>query len=236
MKLVVNQKLIQRNAKIGKYATLAALVVLLAGFVVTLQRSDLFNLALFALFLGFVLSQIGAYFTNRWGRSPRLDEILTRSMKGLGREYTLYHYVTPTPHLLVGPAGVWTLLPYYQGGKIIFDGKRWKAKGGGFVRAYLRVFGQESLGRPDRDAQLEVQTVERYLKRLLPEATSLPPVRAVLVFTDPSVELHVENSPVPAITSKALKDFLKAQAAQQPLPASVLATLRQALPQPERED
>lgn len=235
MKIVVDQKLIERNAKLGRYTTLAAMLVLMGGFFISVWRPDLFNLALAALLVGFLLSQFGTYYLNRWGRYPRLDEILTRSLKGLGRDYTLYHYVTATPHLLVGPAGVWALLPYYQGGIISFDGKRWRAKGGGFWRTYLRLFGQESLGRPDRDAKVEIQAVEQYLKQILPEGTPLPPVGAVLVFTDPKVELQAEQSPVPALLAKDLRDFIKFQAAQQPLDAHLLAMLRKALPQPERQ-
>lgn len=235
MKLVIDQKLIERNAKIGRYSTLAAMLVLLGGFFISVWRQDLFNLALAALIVGFLLSQFGTYYLNRWGRYPRLDEILTKSLKGLGRDYTLYHYVTATPHLLVGPAGVWALLPYYQAGIISFDGKRWRVKGGGFLRAYLRFFGQESLGRPDRDAKVEIQAVEQYLKRILPEGTPLPPVGAVLVFTDPKVELQIEQSPVPAVLAKDLRSFIKSQAAQQSLDSSLLMALRKALPQPERE-
>jgi hypothetical protein len=233
MKIVTNTKLIKRNAAIARYTSIAAFVILLVGFYITAQWKEQLSLALLSLLVGFFLSQIGIYYANRWGRSPRPDEVLDKNMKGLGREYTIYHFVTPASHLLVGPAGLWVLLPYYQGGKILYDGKRWRAQGGGFARAYLRLFGQESIGRPDLDAQAELQVTERYFKRLLPEGTELPPLRAALVFIDPNVELDVEKSPVPAMPVKALKDFLKTQAREAPLPTPQLDMIRKALPQPE---
>ncbi len=97
------------------------------------------------------------YYGNRWGRSPRPDELIDKGLKGLGREYTIYHYVTAASHLLVGPAGVWTLMPYYQSGKIVYEKKRWKSRGGGFIQSYLRLFGQENMGRPE----IESETADR---------------------------------------------------------------------------
>ncbi|MEW6094568.1 MAG: hypothetical protein AB1531_11465 [Chloroflexota bacterium] len=197
---------------------------------------DKFAYSMICLLAGFMLSQIGIYFGNRWGRSPRPDEIINKNMKGMGREYTAYHYVTPASHLLIGPAGAWTILPLYQGGKIIYDGKRWRTKGGGFARSYLRIFGQESIGRPDLEAAAEIKSVTQHLTRLLPEGTQLPEVRAALLFTDPRAELDVANAPLPAMAPKDLKDFLKAQAKAKPMPSLLLDTVRKALPQPEREE
>ncbi len=236
MKIVTNTKLIKRNSAIAKYSSIAAFIILIVGFFITVKFPQYLGYAFGSLLIGFLLSQFGIYYANRWGRSPRPDEIINKSMKGLGREYTVYHFVTPASHLLIGPAGVWTLLPYYQGGTIVYDGKRWRSKGGGFVRSYLRLFGQESLGRPDLEAQAEVQVTERYLQRILPEGTPIPPVRAALLFTDPRVELHAEASPLPAMTPKDLKDFLKAQAKENPLPSTLLDALRTALPQPEKDE
>lgn len=236
MKIVTNTKLIKRNSKIGQYTTIGALVALGAGLFITFKLPDEFIYSLVCLAVGFLLSQIGMQYGNRWGRSPRPDETINKNMKGLGREYTIYHYTTPASHLLVGPAGVWVILSYYQGGKITYNGKRWRSTGGGFARSYMRIFGQESMGRPDLDTTAEIENAKRYLTRLLPEGTAQPEVRAAMLFTDPNVELAVENSPVPAMKADELKDFLKRAAKERPIGEMALTAVRAVLPKPEKEE
>jgi len=236
MKIVTNSKLVRRNAKIGQYTSLGALVVLGIGLYITFTMPDKFSYSLMALLLGFFMSQVGIYFTNRWGRSPRPDEIIDKSLKGLGREYSVYHYVTPVAHLLVGPAGVWALMPYYQSGVVTYQKNRWRAKGGGFIQSYLRIFGQENIGRPDLESNAEVESAKRYLKRVLPDGTELPPVNAALLFAHPKVQLQVQDAPLPALTPKDLKDFLRGKGKEEPLDETLLETIRGALPAPEREE
>ena len=235
MKIVTNTKLIKRNARIGQVTSLVALAILAAGMYITFKMPDKVAYSLGALLIGFFLSQMGIYYGNRWGRSPRPDEVLDRGMKGLGREYTIYHYVTPASHLLAGPAGIWTLLPYHQGGTITYQKGRWRARGGGFVQSYMRIFGQENLGRPDMEARSEVDVLKRHLTRLLPEGTELPEIRTALLFTNPNVELKVEAAPLPSLTPKDLKEFLREKAKGKPIEAITLEVVRKALPQVEKE-
>jgi hypothetical protein len=235
MKIVSNTKLVHRNARIGQFTTLAALFVLGVGLYLTFKMPDKFAYSLGCLLFGFLLSQIGIYFGNRWGRSPRPDEIINKNMKGLGRDYTIYHYTTPVSHFLVGPAGLWIILQYYQGGRIVFDGKRWRSRGGGFARSYMRIFGQESMGRPDIEKDTEIRSVEHYLERLLPEDTQIPEIKVALLFTDPKVELQVEKSPIPAMKPDGLKDFLKRAARERPISELALAAIRNALPKADQD-
>jgi hypothetical protein len=236
MNIVTNSKLISRNAKIGQYTNIAALVVLGGSFVITLKWPDKFAYAMGALLIGFFLSQVGMYYGNRWTRSPRPDEIIDKSLKGLGREYTIYHYVTPVSHLLVGPAGVWTIMPYYQAGTVSYEKKRWRSRGGGFVQGYLRLFGQENMGRPDLESEAEIDSAKRYFGKTLPEGTEIPQVRTALIFANPKVELKVNDAPLPALTPKELKDFLRGKSKEEPLGELTLDVIRKALPQPEREE
>jgi hypothetical protein len=236
MRIVTNQKLIKRNARIGQVTSLVALAILAVGMYITFKMPDKVAYSLGALLIGFFLSQMGIYYGNRWGRSPRPDELLDRGLKGLGREYTVYHYVTPASHLLAGPAGIWTLLPYHQGGMITYQKGRWRARGGGFVQSYLRIFGQENLGRPDLEAKSEVDVLKRHLTRLLPEGTELPEIRSALLFTNPKIELKVEDAPLPSLTPKDLKEFLREQAKTKPISLDTLDSLREVLPQPTKEE
>src|SRR5512137_1634014 len=81
MKIVTNDRLIKRNAKIGQYTSLGALVVLGIGLYITFKYPTYFAYSLAALLIGFIMSQIGIHFTNRWGRNPHPDEIIDKSLK-----------------------------------------------------------------------------------------------------------------------------------------------------------
>jgi hypothetical protein len=236
MKIVTNTKLINRNAKIGQYTSIGALVVLAAGLYISFKYPDKFIFSMGCLLGGFLLSQIGMYFGNRWGRHPRPDEILEKSLKGLGREYTLYNFTTPVSHLLVGPAGVWILLPYDVNGVVTYEKNRWRVKGGGFAQGYLRLFGQDNMGRPDLESETETASAKKYLKRVLPEGIEIPNVHTALLFPHPKVELKLENAPLPALTPKDLKDFLRSKGREEPISEITLEAIRKALPQPNKEE
>src|SRR5512139_256027 len=156
MKIIKNEKLIQRNGKLGTWMSLGALVVLGLGMYISIARQDLFVVALIALLAGFTMTQIGMYMGNRYSRKPRPDEKLDAGLKGLTGDYTLYHYATPASHLLVGPAGLWLLMPYHQRGHVVYKKNRWQMSGGGFLQSYMRIFGQEGLGRPDIEVDKEI--------------------------------------------------------------------------------
>lgn len=211
MKIIKNEELIKRNGKIGNWVSLGALVVLGVGMYISFTQPDLFIYSLVCLIAGFIMTQIGMFMGNRWGRSPRRDERIDAGLKGLHSEFNIYHYSTPASHLLVGPAGVWALLPYQQAGTVQFIKNRWKVRGGGFMQAYMRIFGQEGIGRPDLEAEGEVAAVKRYLGKKM-DGNAVPEVKAILVFTNDQVELEPGDSPIPAMKLKQLKGFMREEA------------------------
>jgi hypothetical protein len=215
MEINTNDRLVNRNARIGQIASVAGLIVLGGGLFISFTRPEMFSISLFALLIGFGLSQIGIYFANRWGRRPRPDEILNAALKGLDGRYSLYHYITATAHLLVGPAGVWVLMPRHQSGLITYDEhkKRWRQKGGNF---YLKIFAQESLGRPDMEIGSEIQAVYSYLEKQLEEG-KIPEIQAALVMTNEKCEIDADNAPAPTIDVTKLKDFVRKTAKGKPI-------------------
>ena len=211
MRIVKNEKLIKRNALIGQYTSFGALAVLAVGMYISLKRADLFVYALVALILGFVMTQIGMFFSNRWGRSPRPDEQLDAALKGLPGDTILYHYATPVAHLLVGPAGLWVLQTYHQRGNLTYSRNRWRLSRGGFMQAYMSIFGQEGIGRPDIDIEHEIGSLKKYLAKNMPE-TEIPEIQSALVFTNDNLEIDAPDAPLPALKIKQLKDFLRQRA------------------------
>ena len=83
MRIIKNEKIIKRNAKIGSIVTILSLVILGGGMYITFTNPELLNISVIALLVGFILSQVGIFFTTRWGRRPRPDELLDQALKGL---------------------------------------------------------------------------------------------------------------------------------------------------------
>lgn len=230
MKIIKNEKLIKRNAKIGQYTSLGALVILGVGMYISFTRPELFVWAVGALLVGFTLTQVGMYFGNRWGRSPRPDEKLDTGLKGLTKDYSMYHWTTPIAHLLVGPAGVWALIPYHQRGQVTYRKNRWKMSGGGFLQNYMRLFGQEGIGRPDLEADSEIESIKKTLAKVLNE-DEIPEINAVLVFTTEGVEIEADEAPIPALPIKKLKDFMRNTAKEKPITPRELEKVKAVLPE-----
>ena len=230
MKIVSNNKLIRRNKRIGNYTTIGSLVILGLGLYIsfTAQTSDGFLVSLVCLLLGFLASQVGIFFGNRWGRSPRPDEHLNNALKGLDDKYILYHYTTNVSHLLVGPAGIWILAPYQQQGKITYNPEklRWNQKGGNW---YMKLFGQESLGRPDQEVNSSLADVNSYLQKNV-EIEGLPEPEAVLVFVHPKAEVDAPNAHFPTLQVDKLKDFIRRQAKEKPARMDLIRLFQQVLP------
>src|SRR6266542_271445 len=208
MKSIKNEKLIKRNATIGNWTSIAALVILGGGMYISFRRTELFAYSLIALLVGFTLTQIGMYMGNKFGRSPRPDEKLDAALKGLQNDFVMYHYTTPASHLLVGPAGLWVVMPYHQVGQITFKKNRWRNSGGGFMQSYMRIFGQEGLGRPDVDVDTEIRSLQKYLSKRM-DQSEIPEINALMVFTNDRTELDVDEAPTHAIKVKQIKEFIR---------------------------
>ena len=244
MKIVIDQKKVNRYRKIGQYTSLAALAVLLGGFVIAISQiittfqtgpdvpqldESMLTYSYLAMFIGLVLTQISLYFGNRWGKRELVDQTITNNLKGLDDRYTLYHYTAPVPHLLVGPSGILVITPMYQAGKITYERNRFRQSG---VRFFSRLFGQEGIGRPDLEAQGYLQDLDRFIQKNLPEGKPLEPFAAI-VFTNPKVNLQIEGAPYPTIPVDKLKDFVRRKAKEQMASMDKLQPLLAELPQPD---
>jgi hypothetical protein len=225
MEITTNERLINRNARIGQITSIVGLVVLAGGMFISFTRPEYFTISLIALLVGFGLSQIGIYFGNRWGRRPRPDEILNTALKGLDGRYSLYHYSTPTSHLLIGPAGAWILMPRQQAGTITYDEtkKRWRQKGGNL---YLKIFAQENLGRPDLEIGSEIHAISSFLEKNLPEE-GVPDVNAALILTNEKVVVDADNAPAPTLDVRKLKDFIRKTAKGKPISSDLVEDVKE---------
>lgn len=225
MEIITNESIVRRNARIGQVTSIVGLLVLAGGMYISFTQAQLFGLSLAALLVGFALSQIGIYFGNRWSRRPRPDEILNQALKGLDDRYALYHYSTPASHLLVGPAGVWVLLPRHQRGTITYEEAkgRWRQRGGNL---YLKIFAQEGLGRPDLEISGEINAAQGYLGKILSE-DEVPEVQAALIFTNDRAEVDADDAPSPTLHVKKLKDFIRKTAKSKPISMDIVKEIQE---------
>ena len=226
MKIIKNEKLIKRNGQIGQYTSIGALVVLGVGMYISFTKPDLFTWSIASLVVGFAMTQVGMFFSNRWGRSPRPDEQLDSELKGLPNDDAIYHYVTPVSHLFVGSAGIWVLLPLHQRGRVTYQKNRWKISSGGFMQGYLSIFGQEELGRPELEIASEMDSVKRYFSKKVENESDIPEIQGALIFTNDLVEIEEIDAPTPALKLKQLKDFMRQKSKEKPLSTKSLEQIK----------
>jgi hypothetical protein len=239
MNILTHEKTIRRNAKIGQYTMFGGFILFSLSLYYnytglndpkSVQQWQVW--AMYAgLLIGFIVMQISVYLGNRFGRKPRPHERIATALKGLTKDYTLYNYLTPVNHLLIGPAGVWIIEAYYQRGTIVYEGDKWKQKGGGVMLGYLKIFAQEGLGRPDIEVKADTDSLTEAFKKALGEGQEVPPIHTALVFTDARAEIKADNAPIPTIKIEQLKELMRKTAKQDPFPATEIKRITAILPE-----
>lgn len=202
MRIYSNDKLYKRNTRLAFAANLVGMLSLVACFIVLFSSDQYFGLYLIFLLLGIMFMQVGVYF-GRWNRRP--DLALNQALKSLGDNYSIYHYRSPVSHLLLGPSGLWILIPRHTRGVISYDPrrKRWVAKKPGFFAR----FGQEGIGRPLMDASLEAEVLDRFLQKHWEHGAALH-VQAALIFVDENAKVQAGDAPIPTASIKNAKQVL----------------------------
>jgi len=207
MRLVTNEPLVKRNATLGRYGTTAGLVVLVGGLIISFYGKDNPTLQLIpfvTLLLGFLLSNAGIYFTNRYGREPRADKTLSGALKGFDDRFSLYNYYLPAPHFLITPSAIYSITAKHQSGVVQWDGKRWKHKNANF---FLTFFGQEGLSNPNAEAAADAENIAKFLANKV--GGEIPPVQSLIIFFNENAKIEGENFPIPAMHVKQLKEYLR---------------------------
>lgn len=208
MKLVINEKYINRNKKIGGAIFIANLTILGIGayFAITGDMTKVYY-SWIALVLGFGLTRLSMYFMNRFSRTPRNDEILAEIFNKLRHEYTFFAYASPVNFLLLGPCRMWLPILVTSGGKISFENGKWNHSG---VSLFKRLIGQESLARPEQEVAEASKSIQDQLaKHGIPydQQPALEPI-IVLMMTDTTTG-DLKDAPYPVVTLPELKRFIR---------------------------
>jgi hypothetical protein len=180
------------------------MTLLVASVYVLFSNANQLAQYLVLLLAGAILVQVGNYF-GRWNRRP--DLALNKALQSLDDSYSLYHYTSPVPHLLLGPSGLWLLLPRNTRGTITWDEKRkrWRAKSGLLAR-----FAQEGIGNPVRDASWEAEALDKFLQKHWKDANGETALRvqAALIFVDEGADVQASGAPLPTAGIKRAKQIL----------------------------
>ena len=232
MKISNNYPLIKKYKKISQLVLYTSLVLLVIGLIWSFTGADItqYTMAYVILIPAYLLVQISIYLANKWGRSPRPDEIIEQSLKGLNDQYTLYNYNTGVPHLLVGPAGIWIIKPYYQFGTISFNSNKNRYEQVGGANFIAKLFGQEGLTDILRESKNALRDFDAFnLKRNI--NIDVKP-KVVNIFYSEKAEVLAKNAPEATIHSEKLKDMLRSQAKTSLLKDEIINQIRQQLPDP----
>lgn len=230
MKIIRNDKLIKRNAKISQYVLYVALATLVLGiyFTITKNTPDEIWLAYLFLIPAYVLVQISINLGNKWSRSPRPDEVVADSLKGLDNQYSLYIYTTPVPHVLVGPAGMWLIKTYHQTGKIFFDEKKNRIRHKGSGNFLSRLFSTDGIGNITKDSEPLIAKLKAYLDKSGIEEH--PELQVVDLFISDEIEIDVPDYEEALLTTDKLKDFIRKTAKRVNVDSAVLKEITSKLP------
>jgi len=207
MKIIVNDQLIARRARLGKIFTFAGLGLLLVGLIISLIMAQTvsFLVSLGCLLAGIIASSIGTVNMNRWVREPRADQVLSRGLKGFDDRYRLYNYTLPAPHVLLTPTGLYVLTAMLQEGAIRYEDGKWH-RNFSLGRA-IRFLGDEGVGRPFALGDNEMLAMQRFLEQN--EVAEGVEIENVLVFVHPKAQVEVHEPPRPVVMPKDLKRAIR---------------------------
>ena len=213
MKVYTNEELIQKRKKLASIVTPIAMFSLLGGLATNFlsTRGDNPNsiyifITVGLLAIGFIAATTSAHLVNHWVKEPRVDQVLAKALKGFDNQHILFNHTTKVPHILLSPGGIYAITPKIVNGEISVNERRWRRKFK-FSRL-IRFFGEEGLGNPTVEAETNQAKLESLIKTHLPDSEEIM-VEPVIIFTDPTVELTVNDSVIPAMTSNRLKKYLR---------------------------
>lgn len=212
MEIIRDDKKIENYARIGLFTNVAGLAIIFAGLIMSIRNpSELFFVQWVSLLVGIVLWQISLYFTQRYGRVPRVDQVLDEQLKKATYKSYLYHYILPASHVLLTRSGPIVMTTQSQSGQIGVggeDGDVWSWK----TAFYRRVLGWEQrLGNPTKTAEAEMSNLLKYISENAPELEEIP-IAALIVFTNPkALLLDVDESRIPVARVRDLKKLVRKQ-------------------------
>jgi hypothetical protein len=206
MKIFIDRQKLNARAKLSNVASVGGLILLLASVVIPLFLPSWAGFAYIFMMVGMGVSMVGIYFANRWVRKPRPEESLDRALKSFDDHYRLYHYPSlPCDHLLLTPTGVIVLEPFNLSGSFSYRQNHWK-EAMTFGRA-LRYIVEEHVGDPIAAVKHAEDELGRIFGKELGVEAAIP-IKSIVVFTHPAVNLDIEESPISVCKIDKIKKLI----------------------------
>lgn len=215
MQQYTNNPLVRRNRLFSRWMMFGGLGLSIAAVIITFTQPALIVIAFALILIGGVVSQLGTAIHNRFGRSPRVDEVIDFSLKGLDDQHAIFHYLLGTNHALFTPQGAYAIVPRMEKGTISYEDQNWQ---------HQPARGRLSLGEPrkrnlrnlEKETQREAGKMQRFLRKNIPQLAEIE-VRPLALFLANDTFVRAEKSTLLAVHRKKLKDELRKASGSKPL-------------------
>jgi len=206
MQLYLNEKKIRRNRRFGQWMMYGGLGASVVAVAISFLAQALIFYALGLMLVAGLVSQVGTALFNRFGRSPRMDEVIDFSLKGLDDRFAVFHYATGVSHAVFGPFGALAIVPRLERGEISYEDGSWYQLPPK-RRLSLRT-RRRRLNDIEVEAGREADKLKRFLAKALPDRDPID-VAPILVFMAEDAMVTSEGSHVLAAHRKKLKSVLR---------------------------
>jgi hypothetical protein len=206
MQLYTNERKIRRNGALGRWLMYGGLGASLVAVAISFLAPGYILYALGLMLVAGLGSQIGTAMYNRFGRSPRMDEVIDFSLKGLDDRFAVFHYLTGTSHAVFGPFGALAIVPRLERGEIRYEDGTWlNTPPRGRLSFRTRT---KKLSDMEAEAERESRKLTKFIEKTLPDREPIA-VDAIFVFMAENATVEADDSPTPAAYRKKLKSFLR---------------------------
>lgn len=205
MLVLTHSDLANRRRRQALALSLAGTTVLVVGLVLNFQTY--YAAALVMLLTGGALSWAGVGLSDRWVSTPRADRALADGLRErTGRVHRLYNWVLPADHVLSGPWGLTVFAIYNQDGPVSVQGTKWRDGRPMWQRAFR--FGRRPVRHPGALLALDSSALREALVAADPALAAVP-IDGVAVFTNPAVDLRVDQADLPVLRASELGDWVR---------------------------
>ena len=212
MRIVTNDKKIKRNKQIAQGLFFASMALLIGAFFFGNSNDNpdvsfYLQCGLLPVLLLMVLTSVRM--TNSWVRQPYPWEAIPAGLKGIGGDTTLYNFVLPGNHVMIGPNGIFSITSRFQDRPQTVKDDKWRSNFG-----ILTLMRQEQIGNPTHEAKLKAEQTAEFLREVIGDEGIQ--VQPLVVFVHPQADVSVDGeTSVPILYANpekkkmSLKQYLK---------------------------